>query len=253
MLHAPAELDAVDDVAPLVGAAHLQHAAVAARQLDEIVGLEDHVVEFEEGQLVLALEPELDRLHRQHAVDREMPADIAQEIDVVERGEPLGIVDHQRAGRPVVEIEEAGKDRAEALLVGLDLVIGEELPRLVLARGIADPGGAAAHQRDRLVAGLLQPAQHHDREEMADMERRPGAVVADIGDDGRLERQRIEPLGVGALMDKSALEEDAHEVGLESGHSSPGIKLPPRRRGKPYNSGRGTQPTPHRPEGSELR
>ena len=51
--HAPAEIDAVDDVAPLVGAAHLQHAAVALVQLDEIVGLQDHVVEFEERQLLL--------------------------------------------------------------------------------------------------------------------------------------------------------------------------------------------------------
>ena len=57
---AAAELDAVDDVAPLVGAAHLQDAAIAPRQLDEVVGLQDHVVELDEGQLLLALEPELD-------------------------------------------------------------------------------------------------------------------------------------------------------------------------------------------------
>jgi hypothetical protein len=47
--HAAAEVDAVDDVAPLIGAAHLQHAAVTLVQLDEIIGLQDHVVEFEEG------------------------------------------------------------------------------------------------------------------------------------------------------------------------------------------------------------
>ena len=40
--------DAVDDVAPLIRAAHLQPAAVALVQLDEIVGLQNHVVEFEE-------------------------------------------------------------------------------------------------------------------------------------------------------------------------------------------------------------
>ena len=80
-----AEIDAVDDVAPLVRAAHLQHAAVAPVQLDEIVGLQDHVVEFEERQLLLAVEPQLHRIEGQHAVDGEMPADVAQEIDVVER------------------------------------------------------------------------------------------------------------------------------------------------------------------------
>src|SRR3546814_9717180 len=59
----PAELDAVDDVAPLVGAAHLQDAFPPARQLQEVVGLEDHVVEFQERQRLFALEPEL------HAVE----------------------------------------------------------------------------------------------------------------------------------------------------------------------------------------
>jgi len=33
---------------PLVGAAHLQHAAVALVQFDKIVSLQDHVVEFKE-------------------------------------------------------------------------------------------------------------------------------------------------------------------------------------------------------------
>jgi hypothetical protein len=83
--HAAAEIDAVDDVAPLVGAAHLQGAAVAPVQLDEVVGLQDHVVELDERQFLLALEPQLHRIHRQHAVDREVPADVAQELDVVER------------------------------------------------------------------------------------------------------------------------------------------------------------------------
>ena len=83
--HAAAEIDAVDDIAPLVGAAHLQHAAVALVQLDEIVGLQDHVVEFEERQFLFALEPHLHRVEGEHAVDREVAADVAQEVDVVER------------------------------------------------------------------------------------------------------------------------------------------------------------------------
>jgi hypothetical protein len=72
-----AEVDAVDDVAPLVRAAHLQHAAVAPVELDEIVGLQDHVVEFQERKLLLAVEPLLDRIEGEHAVDREVAADVA--------------------------------------------------------------------------------------------------------------------------------------------------------------------------------
>jgi hypothetical protein len=52
------QVDAVDDVAPLVRAAHLQQAAIAAVQLEEVVGLQDHVVEFEEAESdLLAVEP----------------------------------------------------------------------------------------------------------------------------------------------------------------------------------------------------
>src|SRR3546814_3620458 len=50
--------------------------------------------------------------------------------------------------------------------VGADLGVGEQLARLVAAGGIAHLGGAAAHQGDRPVAGLLQPAQHHDLREV---------------------------------------------------------------------------------------
>ena len=58
--HAVSEIDAVDDVAPLVRTAHLQHAAMAAVELDEIVTLHDHVVEFEEGEGLLPVQPQLD-------------------------------------------------------------------------------------------------------------------------------------------------------------------------------------------------
>ena len=76
---AAGQVDAVDDVAPLVRAAHLQEAAVAAVELQEVVGLQDHVVELEEAQRLVAVEPRLDALEGQHPVDREVPADVAQE------------------------------------------------------------------------------------------------------------------------------------------------------------------------------
>ena len=70
----------------------------------------------------------------------------------------------------------------------------EQLAALVLAGRIADLGGAAAHQHDRLVPGLLEPAQHHDLDEAADMERRRGRVEADIaGHDLRAARARRAP------------------------------------------------------------
>ncbi len=54
--HAAGELNAVDDVAPLVGATHLEAAVDAAGELQEVIALEDHVVELEEAQRLLAIE-----------------------------------------------------------------------------------------------------------------------------------------------------------------------------------------------------
>ena len=58
----PRQLDAGDDVPPLVGAAHLQHAAVAAGEFQKVVGLQHHVVEFEKRQRLLAIQAQPDRL-----------------------------------------------------------------------------------------------------------------------------------------------------------------------------------------------
>ena len=89
----------------------------------------------------------------------------------------------------------------------------EELAALVLAGRIAHAGRAAAHERDRLAgAGLLQPVQHHDREQMADMQRRAGAVVADIGGQPALERGLVDALGIGGLVDEASLGEDASGI-----------------------------------------
>ncbi len=217
--HASAEVDPRDDVAPLVGAAHLQVALVAPRQLDEVVGLQQHVVELDERQLLLALEAHLRRIHRQHPVDREVPADVAQEFDVVERRQPLGVVGHDGVAARLAEIQELREDRLDAVLVRVDLLDRENAPRLVAARGIADPRRAAAHQRDGAASpALLQPVQHHDRQQVADVQRRRGAVVADVADDVALLRERVEPVEIRALVDEAALGQYVEEVGLVLGH-----------------------------------
>ncbi len=157
-------------------------------------------------ELLLALEPKLGAVHRQHAVDGEVAADVAQELDVVERRQPLGVVDHHGVGAAVAELQELGEDALHALLVGLDLLDRAELPRLVLARGVADAGGAAAHQRDRLArrssaASVSIMIEISD----ADVQRRRRAIVADIGDEPTLGGQRVEACKIRALVDEAAL------------------------------------------------
>jgi hypothetical protein len=80
-----------------------------------------------------------------------------------------------------------------------------QLARLVLEGRVADHAGAAAHQRDRAVARLLQPVQHHDLDEPAGMQAGRGRVEADIGRHGLLREQVVEAGFIGDLMDEAAL------------------------------------------------
>ena len=203
-----------DDIAPLVRPAHLKRHAVAFMQRDEVIGLETHVVEFEERQLVLTLEAQLDGIHRQHAVDREMAADLAQEIDVVEAGEPLGIIGHDRIGLALAEVQEFRKGSPDPRLVGLDRLLREELAALILAGRIADPRRTAADQRHGLAAGLLQPAQHHDRKDRTSVKRGGGAIKADIGGEIAALGLGVEPGEVRTLMEEAARREHGEEIGL---------------------------------------
>ena len=79
-------------------------------------------------------------------------------------------------------------------------MVGQKRTRRILARRVANLGRAATHQDNRLVAGLLQGAQHHDLDERADMEAVCGAVEADIGRHDLLGRLFVEALEVGCLM-----------------------------------------------------
>jgi hypothetical protein len=57
---------------------------VAAGELQEVVGLHDHVVELEQGERLLALQAEAHRVEGEHPVDREVGAEVAQERDVAQ-------------------------------------------------------------------------------------------------------------------------------------------------------------------------
>jgi len=129
-----------------------------------------------------------------------MSADIAQEVDVIQLRQPLRIVRHDRVGLAVAESQELVEDFADAGFVGFDRLDRKQLPALVLARGVADARRAAAHERDGFAAALLQPTQHHDLHERADMQRRRRAIEADIGDELAALRLSIQAVEVGALM-----------------------------------------------------
>ena len=87
-----------------------------------------------------------------------MRAVFAQEIDIAEAAQPFVIVDHPRVFGAGAEIQEPCGIRLHPGLVRLDLILGQELAALVLSGGVADLRRAAAHQRNRLMPGLLRRA-----------------------------------------------------------------------------------------------
>jgi hypothetical protein len=110
------------------------------------------------------------------------------------------------------KLRNLSKGGADAGLVGLDLLQRQDEAALVLAGRIADPRRTPSHQGNRPVPGLLEPAQHHDGEKMADMQRWTGAIVSDIGGDRARLYKIIKALRVGALVDVAAFLENAEEV-----------------------------------------
>ena len=100
----------------MIAAAELQRAALGPEQVQEVVRLEQHVVELDERQALLpAL---LEALGGEHPVHGEVHANVAEELDVVQRREPVGVVDHQGAVE-ALELQEP----AELFLLRFEVVV----------------------------------------------------------------------------------------------------------------------------------
>ncbi len=114
------EIRAGQDVAPLIVTADLQGTAVLAVEDEVIVGLQDLVIEFDERKALF--HTHFIGLGRQHAIDAEVTADVAQEGEVVEGGQPIGVVDHNRLVASIGD--EAANLRLDRLAIFADGVDG---------------------------------------------------------------------------------------------------------------------------------
>ena len=192
----------------------MQRHPVALVEFGEVVSLQAHVVEFEEGEFLLPGQSQLDRIHGQHSVDREIAPDVAEKIDVVELGEPVRVVGHDRVVLAVAKADETRERLSDPCFVGLDCFRGEQLATFVLARRVADHRRAAAHQRDWLGPRFLQPMQHHDLHERADVQRRGGAIEADVSDERSGAGLVVQTGEIRALMDEPARLHHAQKIGF---------------------------------------
>ena len=179
-IDAPGQLNAANDITPLIRAAELQNTVHAAAELQEVVGLEHHIVEFQKAQWLLAIQTQLHAVKAHHAVDRHVGSVIPQELDVFQIVQPVGVVEHDCIAGAVAKGQKLRKHVLDPGHVGGNAVIVQHLPGFVPARRVADLGGPAAHQNDGLVAGALHVPQHHDLHQIAHMEARRRAIEADV-------------------------------------------------------------------------
>ena len=186
-----------------------------ARELEKVVRLQDHVVELEERKGRLAAEPLLDGFEGEHAVDGEMAAVVAQELEVFEPREPVIVVHEHRVRWPVAKGEEAGEDLGDACDVLRDRLLVKQLARGVLAGWVTHLGRATADEHDRLVAALLEVAQQHDLQQAADVQARRGRVEPEVGDNGALGEFAVDLIEIGSLREVAAPLHPLQELGLE--------------------------------------
>jgi hypothetical protein len=145
-----------------------------------------------------------------HLVDREVLADVAQEVDQAELPQPVEVVDDPH-GRAFAGLEESRQLRRELPRVRAHLLGVEQLPLAGLAGRIADHPGGAPHQRDDLVAVTAQVRHRHERHQRPRVQAGGRGVEPGV-DDGRRGEQ-LREIGGGGLLDQTSpaqLFEGAH-------------------------------------------
>ena len=142
----------------------------------EVIRLHDHVVEFQEGQTLF--HPLLIALGPQHIVHREAGAHFPQKLHIIQFQQPIGVVEH--LGLAFAELDEFLHLALEALGVVIDVFLGEHLPHIGAAGGVADHGSAAADEGDGPVARHLQPLHQGQGHEMTGGQAVGCAVKADV-------------------------------------------------------------------------
>ena len=189
----------------------------------EVVALQQHVVEFQEGQALL--HSLLKALGPQHVVDGEVSADVSHEFQVVDVAQPIRVVDADSlAGRgllvlaalaqdafalhvlPVlIELQELVEQSLEGSAVLVDLLRGHHGTGVGAAGGVAQHGGAAADEDHRGVAVLLHVHHDDDLHKVAYVQAVRRGVEADVELHLLLAQQVADAFVIRGLFDKAAL------------------------------------------------
>ena len=135
-----------------------------------------------------------------------MLADVAEEIEHAHGRHPVGVVDEDGGIFRAGEVEQVAELAHDAGDVGVDGFLGEEIALGRFAARVADHAGGAAGEDDGLVSGELEPAEHDEAEEVAELEAAAGGIEADVERDGRGagREEFFELVAVGHVGDEAA-------------------------------------------------
>ena len=193
-------------------------------QVDEVVGLEEHVAELGVAQPAVGpFQAALDRVLGEHHVDGEVLADVAEELQVAEAAHPVVVVHQQGRMGAAVEVEKPLKLPLDRRHVRLEDLQGKQLALLALTARVADHPGRPAHQGDRPMPGLLKSPQDHQGHEVPHVETVGRRIEAGIDRPRPLHEPRGQVLVVGRLIDQPAPAEFGEQVVHEQG-SGPGAR-----------------------------
>ncbi len=149
----------------------------------EVIALDELVAELGEAHPVL--KPVFHAILRQHVVDRDVLADVADEVEKAHVLEPVVVVHHACCLR-TFEVEEALELGLLAGQIVLNRRRVQELPLRRLAAGISHPPRRTSHKRDGPTSCPLPMQQQHHGNQVPDVQRICGRVKPHIGRHGPL-------------------------------------------------------------------
>ena len=227
----------------------LEGHAVVAVEVQVVHRLQQHVAELRVADA--RLETPFHRVTAEHPVDREVLADVAEEVDGREAGRPVVVVDHG-GGVRAVELQERLDLAAYPRDPVLDRVEGVQ-GALAGVLGVADHPGRAADQGVRRVAGPLEPAGGEDLDQVAHVQARGRRVEADIEPDAPAAQRVAQGVTIRGEREQAAPLQVVEEVRVDSHALQPAVwvnRVPTRisslaggPEGSPWRSLAGTRST----------
>ena len=111
-----------------------------------------------------------------------MLADVADKLQETELAHPVVIIHKYGAiGLIRVKAEELAQLFFDAFLIMAKGLLVEEVPFLGFAGGVTDHAGGTAKQGDGAMAAALEVRQHHDANQVADMQGVSRGVYTQVG------------------------------------------------------------------------